>query len=314
MDVKIKILYFAFDLLVPLLLGYCCRRRHWFHEQVFDRMITVNILLITPVLALLSFWVLKPDWQLVWLPVLGVGVSIIPGIIAYRTSRRKYGSELDRGSYLLSAMLSNMGTLGGLCAFFLFGETGYAYTQLMTMFFNVVVFAFCFPLAQYCYMKEQKEGSLKLSLAAIVWNRNQLPVVGLAAGLTLLFLGWPRPAVLGAAFDPLVHISAWTQLIPVGYAINFSEMRKYYRGILDLIPIKFVVTPVIIYALARPIIKDTTVLYTALVLASTPPAINSVVTAKIHHLNVNIAMAAFILLTALFLTVIYPLFFWYLAV
>ncbi|SEP36362.1 AEC family transporter [Propionispora vibrioides] len=311
MDTGVRLLYFAADLLLPLVAGYLCCRRGWLSERVIDRIVSFNIVVVSTLLAALSFWGLTLDAGLVWLPVLGVGVSLIPGLLAYYRSGRKYGSELDQGSYLLAAALSNMGTVGGLCVFFMYGETGFAYTQLMTMFFNVVVFAVCFPLAQYYYIKGQSAAKPVICWSAVLFSRNQLPVVGLLAGMGLTLGGLPKPVAVSEFFSVLIHFGAWTALLPVGFSINFGEMKKYYVDILDLIPIKFVVTPLVIYWLAQVTIGDTVADHTALVLASTPPAINSVLTAKIHNLNVDIAMASFVVLTVLFLAVVYPvLFFW----
>ena len=111
--------------------------------------------------------------------------------------------------------------------------------------------------------------------------------------------------------DPLIHFVACTALLPVGYSIEVTEMRQYNRRVLNFIPIKFIITPILTYLLGTVVFSDPTVLYTLLILASTPTAINAVVTAKIHNLNVNIAMAAFVLTTAIYIAIVVPgLFFW----
>lgn len=309
MDVQVKLFYFFADLILPLAAGYLCRRQNWFGNDFFAKMITFNIILLAPVLAILSFWTLKLDSQLIWLPVLGIMISIVPGLAAYGLSKHKFTHPWEQGSYILAASLSNQGTLGGLGAFFLYGEAGYAYTQLIAMFFNAMVFAFFFPMARYYYLKGQGKSNFKLNIFSIIFSWNQLPVVGLIIGVALPFFGVARPAVLGLVFDPLVHLSAWTMLMPVGQSIDFGEMRKYFRGILDLIPIKFLLTPAVIYGMGTLLVHDRQMLHTLLVIASTPPAINSVITAKIHSLNVDVAMAAFILLTAMYIILVYPVLF-----
>ena len=94
--------------------------------------------------------------------------------------------------------------------------------------------------------------------------------------------------------------------MPIGFSIELAEMKRYYRHILDLVPIKFVLTPILSYLMARLVIRDETTIHTLIVIASTPTAINAVVTAKIHNLNVNVAMAAFVVTTALFVLVVFP--------
>ncbi|WP_425058887.1 hypothetical protein SCACP_35350 [Sporomusa carbonis] len=308
MDITIKLIYFVVDLLVPLSVGYLLRDKKLFGETFFDKMINYNMLLLYPALSILSFWVMPLSWELAWLPVFGVILSLIPGLIAYLISKNKYSSMIDTGSYILSAILSNLGTLGGLCVYILYGETGFAYTQLVVLLQVAVIFLICYPLAQY-YHQSGNAGMVKISFSKLFLNRNQLPVVGLIIGFLLYYLNVPRPAIFGKIFDPLVHIAAWTALIPVGHSIDFSAIKRYYSSTLDLVPIKFIVTPVLAYIIAKLIFSDPKIINTILILASMPTAISAVIVVKIHDLNVHIANASFVLTTGLFLLVVYPVIF-----
>ncbi|AJQ28581.1 AEC family transporter [Pelosinus fermentans] len=312
MDIKLKLVYVFMDLLLPLMLGYFFRRRQYLSEKNCDKLIVVNILVISTALSILSFWALPLKWELIWLPFFGILLSIIPGTAAYFASKHKYTNCLEKGSYLASAILSNSGTLGGLCAYIIFGEAAFAYTQIVGLAQNLVLFLFCFPMAQY-YRQQSCSGieKQKITFASMFLNRNQLPVVGLIIGIILCVSGVPRPAFFGAVFDPLVHIAAWTALIPAGYSINFSGMKEYYSSTFDLVPIKLVITPIIGYLLAREVFNDQALLGTILILASVPTGINAIVTARLYGLNLHVSGAAFVLTTAVFLVLVYPiLFFW----
>jgi hypothetical protein len=83
-------------------------------------------------------------------------------------------------------------------------------------------------------------------------------------------------------------------------------MKEYWNNTWRLIAIKFLATPIIVYLIARIVISDPEVLKTIIILSCSPTAINAVVTAKIHKLNVNLAMAAFISTTIIYLIIIYP--------
>lgn len=310
-DIKLKLAYIVIDLLLPLLLGYLCRYQQRCGDPFFQKMLNINIYVIFPVLSVLSFWVMRLDLHLIWLPVFGVVMSFIPGAAAYLWSAEKYADYLERGSYIISAILSNIGLLGGLCAFIVYGETGFAYTQLTVLLQNVVIFMFCFPLGHYYYRQSQNTGEYTLRIADILLNKNQLPILGLLAGALLYYLGIPRPEILGDLFDPLVHLGAWTALLPVGFALDLAEMRRYYIKVLDLVPIKLILTPLLSYALVRLVVSDDKIANTVLILASTPTAINAVIIAKFHNLNIHIAMAAFVVTTAVHLLVVFPaIFFW----
>lgn len=314
MGVAVKIAYFVFDLLLPLAVGWAMQRQRRLGKDFFDAMIFYNIMVIYPLLGVLSFWVIRIDATLLWLPVLGVVMQAVPGVVAYGRVK-KFTDSLERGSYLLSAILSNNLTLGGLAVFILYGAVGYAYVQLMVLLCNVVLFMFCFPLAQYYYAAHSLGRAKRPGWRQVLFSRNQLPVLGLVVGLLLNAWQVPRPAAFDAIFSGFVHFSAWTALLPVGYALEFDKIRQYWRSIMDLTVIKFIITPLATYLLARLVLNDPVVLRSLVIIAATPTAINAVITVQLHHLNIHLAMVAFVLTTALYLLVVYPLlFYWYTAV
>lgn len=306
MDIGAKIVYFFFDLLLPLAVGYICRRQTKLDDDFFQRMMTLGLMLVYPVLALLGFWATRLDAELIWLPVLGIVLSVIPGALAFFRAKAKYADSLDQGSYVMAATMSNTLTLGGISAFIIYGETGFAYVQLITLLGTLYLFLVCFPLAGWYAARGGQSGGERVSVASVVFSRNQLPALGLLVGACLYYSGVPRPAWAGAIFDPLVHIGAWMSLIPVGHSVDFREMRQYWLGILDLNIIKFVITPALSYAIGMLVLSDPVAINTLLITASTPTAIFSVVAVKLYRLNVHITMAAFVLTTAVYLLVVYP--------
>jgi len=302
-----KVLLFAVDLLAPLVVGYFCRYQNVVKESVFNKMILNNILVIYPALSFLSFWVLPLNYELIWLPVMGLVMGIIPGILAYFVAEGKYTSDLDKGSYVMSAILSNLGTIGGLCVFLIYGETGYAYQQLVVLFQYILMFMFCYPLAQYYYQRSQEGGAVqRVSVKSVLFSRNQLAVIGIFCGVILQKMGVARPQSFSGIVEILIHIGAWTALVPVGYSIDFGKLKEHYREVKDITLIKFLFTPLVIYGLARLLIENEQIVHTLLILACMPTAVNAVVTSRIYHLNIHISVAAFILTTIVFLLIVYP--------
>lgn len=308
MDITTKLIFMGTDFLLPLALGYYCRQRGSLSEIICNKIIEFNITVFCTILSALSFWVLPLNTSLLWLPFFGILLSFVPALAGYFVARNKYADGPEKASYLAASMLSNIGIIGGLCTFFLFGETGFAYIQIVAMFQNLVFFLFCFPMAQYYNnrLNNKSDGAGNITVASLFFNRNQLPVTGVAAGMLLYANSVPRPEYFGELFNVLIHVSAWTALLPVGYSVRFSEMHHYFRSILDLIPIKFVITPLVGYFVAGRLFNDPVVLGTILIAASVPSGVNAVILARLYNFNVHVASAAFVLTTALFLAVIYP--------
>ena len=313
METTTKLFYLLTDLLLPLALGYYCRRRQWLSEDFCNKIIEINITLFCTVLALLSFWVMPLSASLLWLPFFGIFLSFLPALAGYWVVRGKYAEGPDKASYLASSMLSNMGSLGSLCTFFLFGEVGFAYNQLIAMFQNLVFFLFCIPMAYHYSQRwcSQTVCAEKTTLLSLFYNRKQLPVLGILAGMLLYAANIPRPDIFGDLSGLLIHISAWTALLPVGYSIQFTEMNHYYRAILDIVPVKFFFLPLVSYFIAGQLFTDPVLLGSILIAASCPVGINAVVLARLYDFNVHLASAAFFLTTAIFIIIVYPvIFFW----
>lgn len=311
----VKLFYFVLDFILPLVVGYYLHSKCWLSEKSCDRIIMINITVFCTVLSLLSIWVVPlQSGILLWLPFFGVILSFIPAMVAYLN--KKYEDGPEKASYLASAMLSNTGTLGGLCTFFLFGEPGFAYIQIIALAQNLVFLLFCFPVAHYYQqLLQDSKAAGKLSLAALFFNCKQLPVIGLAVGALLSYTAVPRPEFLGDLFQVLIHVSAWTALIPAGYSIQFSTMKKY-RGccIKSLMPIKFIISPLVAALLAYPLFDDPVIFGSILIAASGPTGINAIVLARLYNLDLDLAGAAFFLTTAAFLGAVYPILFLWLHV
>ncbi len=309
MDIAAKFTTLFIDMILPLIVGYGLRRFDWKFERFFNGMISISIILLFPALTAFSIWGLVPVFDLVWLPAFGVWLHLLPGGLALLWGRRRYKSSLDYGSYTLSGFLSNHVTLGALSAYILFGETGYAYTQMTLLFNSLLMFGFAYPLAQH-YRNLYDHGSgLKIDLKQILFNRNQMPLVGMIAGVLLNWLAIPRPNEFLPVFDWMVHFSAWTLLVPVGYSMDFGEVRHYWRDAVDITLIKCVITPAITFFAAGFLVQDVVAFRTLILLAAQPTAINAVIAMKLFGLNLHLSVGAFVLSTAVYLLLILPPFF-----
>ena len=306
-----RILFVVTDLILPLIVGYFLHQKHLMTDLWANRIIKFNVIIIYTVLTLLSFWVLPITWDLVWLFPFGMMYVLVPGAIGALTFARRHKNLLNRGAYILSAMLSNLGTLGGVCAFILYHEQGFAYTQIVGTCQNILLVLVCFPLAQYYRGKHiaaaHHDRNAPAQMHFFGWN--QLSLLGIALGLALNSAGIERPAVLAHSFQFLVHFSAWAALLPVGFLTNFGHARYYYGRVWDIAILRFLIMPAFIYICSRMVFTDPVLLDTLFICSMAPTAINAVLTSRLYKLNVDLAITSFIMTTALFLFVIFPCYF-----
>ena len=311
----LRLLFVFTDLAAPLLVGYWLKTRSFWSPAANDRLIKINIRLVYTILSLLSFWVVPLRASLLLVPLFGFFLVLMPGAVGYLLFARRIESLLDRGAYIGSAMLANLGTLGGVCAFILYSEEGFAITQLVGACQNILLALIVFPLAQYYQMKAsgtRRQTDRIHSFVAIFFSWNQLSLIGIVIGFLLNAYGVARPAFLSPVFQSLVHIGAWTAMLPVGYLLDTSAVRANLKKVRSLTVLRFIVCPVITYFLATAIIREPVLLGTILILSCCPTAINAVLSAQLYHLNVGLAATSFLVTTTIFIVLIFPALFFYL--
>jgi hypothetical protein len=216
-----------------------------------------------------------------------------------------------RGAFTLSAMVSNNGmTLGGfLCLLFL-GETGLRLSQIYTLFLLPYVVFALFPLAKALGRRARmSEGAGPEKKKAIFLDPSIiLPLTSIITGLTLNLTGVPFPEVLDQILPFFVMASVAGYSVSFGLGLQFSSFRRYWKACVAMVPIKFVIGPLLGVFLAfllgfspggTPIAFRVILIQTSM-----PSAIMSVVLAKIYdlddHLSVNIWLFTTLCTAAMF--------------
>lgn len=302
------------DILGPLALGYILKQAGIINDKTCDRIILFNVLIMMTVLNIMSFWVLPISGALIVVPLLSVFMCLISCLMASHFFSSIFSDERDKGALVMSAMLANIGTIGGICAYIIYGEEGFAYVQLFAMPQNVLMVACAFPLAQYYYGKYASNAAgmqWSFNFRKMFLTRNQISILGMILGLSFQIFEIERPAVVGWFFHYLVHILAWVSLMPVGCLIDFHGASRYLKKSCVLIPLKFLIVPAIITGIATLYTDDPILLGAILISSATPSAINAVITARLFKLNVNITIAAFLATTLFFVCILFPAYYFY---
>lgn len=301
------------DILLPMALGFALRR--WgLSREIIRLVIRANVVVIATYLSVVSFWSVEISAELLWLPVSTLFICFLPVGVFYAFENRRFADPRQQGSYLISMMLGNIGTLAGLCAYVLYGARGFAYVQLVGVPQILVIVLVAFPLGQLYYEKwahQGKTGKLEIHPAELLLTWNQLPAVGVAVGLSLAAMDAPRPEAVTTLFTWLIHISAWLGMAPVGYDLTPESVRRYAWKLWPVFPVKFLFLPAALYALTSLFVTDPEITTCVLLCAAAPTAIFSVSTAQLYGLDVDLAEASFLTTTIAFLLVVYPvIYFW----
>lgn len=299
------------DILLPLLLGMVLRR--WgLSREILRMVIKANVVCVATFLSLVSFWTVHVTRELLWLPISILPICFIPVLLFYGFQKNRFTNPLDQGSYMISMMLGNIGTLAGLCAYVLFGEKGFAYVQLIAVPQILVIVLYCFPMAQRFYEIGTGSGEKgKTNFLRLLLTPNQLPALGVAAGLLLSGLHVERPEAVGTLFTVLIHVSAWMGMMPVGYDLRLGSVGTYALKLWPIFPVKFILLPAILYGLTILFVKDPAMITCVVLSAGAPTAIFAVAASQLYGLNVDMAESSFVTTTLAFLFVLYPLVYWW---
>ncbi len=307
-----RLLLVFVDIVLPLFTGYMLKARHIFSHKACSNLIRFNVIFMCALVDFVSFWGLKLSAALLWLPVASVLLTLVPGFIGARFFSHAFTDDLDRGAYVISSMLANIGTISGLSAFILYGETGFAYVQLVAAPQNCLMVAAAFPMARYYAARHdaQLAGTrMHLGIREMFFTVNQIALLGMFAGVALQAADVPRPEILGTFFHYLVHILAWVSLLPVGYLIDFRNAGRYYGRVKNMLLQRYILIPVIFYFPFRALFHDPVLFGSAMLVTFSPAAINSVITAELYKLNVDLTISGFLLTTAVYIVLVFPLLF-----
>lgn len=309
-EINARLVYLFTDLILPLIVGYLLYQRQMLSDTTVNRLIRINVVVFFTLLSFFSFWALPLTQDLLILPACFAFIILFPGFLSWRFLGRRFHSPIDRGTHLISALLSNIGTLGGICAYIIYGERGFAYAQIGGACQNLVLVLLAFPIAQYYYLLHKTHGrTARLEgrgFLGLLISWNHLSILGMAAGLALNAADITRPPILSEAFSYIIHVSAWFAMLPVGSLINFRRARRFVYLTLNMILLRFLVVPLVAFLAARIFISDPIVQNALVIFASVPAAINATLTARLYQLNIDYTIAVFLVTTVLYLTILFP--------
>ncbi|MBB5337229.1 AEC family transporter [Pectinatus brassicae] len=307
-EASTRIIYIFIDLILPLILGYILHQKKWMKIETCNLLLKLNIRFIATILACGSFWLMKIDSNFFIIPIYGILVCLIPGILSYPLARQ-LNKPRSEGAFLLTGYLSNIGTLIGLCGFVLYGEIGFAYVQSVAIFQNLFTLLVCIPMAGYYQQLAQAQSQtihFRPQWRSILVSWNQLALLGMLLGFFLSINNVPRPIFFSPIFDSFIHIGAWIGMLPIGFLINFSAIKIYLRNSLYMLPIKFIILPTVTYILFTFLTDNKMLINIMTLMGAAPAAINSIALCQLYKLNVNMATAIFMITTAVFFLIVFP--------
>ncbi len=255
----------------------------------------ITLSVVIPLTVVISVWITPlRHVEIFSLPLFGIFVILLGGTVSYIISGFLNMNRDQRGVYTIVGGFVNMGSLGGLIAFILIGEVGFALVAFYQMFEKFVYFLVGFPFAKKHSIHHTEDKSLKSFFLEVI--NDPVITINLAAlllGTILNLSGIERPDYFTRINHIMVPAGSFLLIFSIGLAIKFGKMKNYIPASLILILIKSVFVPAVVFSLAYIIglgnIENGLVLKFLLILSSMPVAFIAMVPPTIYDMDQDLA-------------------------
>lgn len=300
--------------------GYIIRRIIRARTEKLDKTILalsrrlkiISFFILNPIATVSTFWGMSiSDSRVFGIPAVGLASVVIGMVGALVAIRIMKLPPFRAGSVFTCGTFSNIITIGGLIAFTLFREPGYA----MVQFFNLAAFP-AYYLLGYPISANVGLGRrpvFKVSAASFKENPYLiLPIAATGVGIGLRLGGVARPEFFSGVVAYIVPCVAAALGIAIGLTLRFTSVRSYLREISVILVIRHLVVPglmipaAILLGLGK--VADGLPLKVTIILSTMPVAFSSLVPPAIYGFDLDLANSAWIVSTAL-LAIIVPLLF-----
>jgi predicted permease len=162
------------------------------------------------------------------------------------------------GVYTTSASFTNIGNIGGLVAFVLLGEAGFALVPFYKLFEELWYYSLLFPIAR-SYGERANPAAAGDGAAPRGWAgllrvvRDPFLLVAffsISMGLILNVSGLQRPAFYAGLNAVLVPLSSFLLLFAIGMNLRFTIARRHLKAAALLIGGKALIVPAMAFCLA----------------------------------------------------------------
>ncbi len=307
----VKIGYTLTLLYGSMAVGYFARRKGYVAIEKSTTITKVVMIFLIPAVNCLSFWILDISHVRIFgLPLVGIIVMLSTILPAKYLSKFHRLSQQETGSYITSALFSNVGfSLGGFLCFLLLGEEGYGLSVIYGLGFSFCLYVIGFYIAAY-YGSVEGKRMVKNTMNTFVKKGGLPPLLGIVVGICLNVFGINRPEVCGTIFKGLIPISTFFLLFAAGLTFKSEGILKYKKTWATISLIKFLYSPIIgllgAYLIGYSKIPNRFILKVVFIEASMPVAISSLMLSNLFRLEKDLTNSCWAF-TNVFMVVIVPI-------
>jgi predicted permease len=267
-----------------------------------NALIRIVLLVLNPIILISAFWSADlTNVRLIYLPVFGIATIFLGAGFAFAFAKWKRLPNDQIGSMFVSGAFLNLGSFGMLFCVLFIGEEAVAYAAMFRLLEEFTYYTIIYPIAKsYGSSEENAVGSrlMRILKDPFIMITFFSIVIGAILNLTPIDrFGW-----LGASNSALVALASILLLIPIGFSMRIASVKTYWKRSIWLIPLKFLVVPLIItgtaYLIGLGNLYDGILLQVLLIMSAMPPAVASLVPPRLYNLDMELANSNWIVTTS----------------
>lgn len=252
-----RLLYALFTLATPLLGGYGARRAALALNRGLDSLMKLSrgmkwlhAIFLGPVTAVLSLWVVDlSQIRLAALPAIGAAYHVTGALLALGAARLMRMDQRQTGAFFMAGMVSNLGSVGGLVGFLLWGEPGFALVSFYRLLELPLYYVVGYPIASMMGTGERvavREAVRK----ALTEPATALPILGVAVGIALNLAGIARPQELGPFNSVLIILLSINLAFSIGLSMRVGAVAEHLPACGAMALIKYLALPPVVAGLS----------------------------------------------------------------
>ncbi|WED23790.1 hypothetical protein L3Q72_21380 [Vibrio sp. JC009] len=249
-----------------------------------------TLLAVIPYTIFSSIWQLpKIETQLLFLPLVGLGVILFAGFIGLMAVKLKSLEPRQAGALVSVTGFYNLGALGNLCAFFIFGESGVALVALYKLCEELVYFAGLYPYARRCSEENFTAGKRSFFSDPIFLAAISAILLGLGFNLS----GIPRPEILGDINQYVIPAGSLLMVFSVGLTFNLRGGDRWKKLAIQVSFTRACLSPIIAVVLISLLglwsVYDGLVAKVCILLSVMPTGFTSTLPTVLYRLDCDLA-------------------------
>lgn len=261
----------------------------------------LGMIWLTSITYIGSLWIFKIDIiaNIISLPLVGAISILAGGGFALLLAKYFNYNRLDTGSLFSCGFFANTVSLGGMVCFFYLGEEGYAFVPIFTFLMRLFYYGIGFPVSRMHSKDFNREERVAKKLIMIL--KDPFFYIGIGSvilGLVLNISPLERPKIYVTINEIIIPMTTFILLFSVGLNLKLGNVNNYIKECLYISLIKFIAVPLItlipVLLFNYQSIDNGIPLKVSLIMSSMPVAFNSVITANIYNLNVDMVNSCWI--------------------